>query len=467
MNRNDKPALHRDERIGVLLRELDVPEHRPGFYAELHRRLAEERVASLAAARRRRRARRTRLRWSLRVAAVAAVAAIVFVAVGIPRTERTPRIVGPEVATAAEIKAQVRAALTSIRNLAGVVVFDGPEKGDEVRLRFTLTDDGDFRVTGPTEAEGIAYDASVGVARSAQRSASIGGETLFYAVRRGVAPGLPDQGPPTWVIPDEFGAFVRALLAAEDPRVREVTYEGRPAWRLDVDTVPNAIVPDFSADRFEITVDRKTGVPVRVLETREDSFLREIRIERLVVNADLPRDAFQLEFPSDADVMESDDGFRQVNLDEVDGIVGYEPLVPAWVPDGYKPAEVAVAAESAPTGKEAGNPPSRMVVSLSYRRGLDQFLVTTRLTRVPAEGEPDVPPRVVWSDPLATGEGFIDKGERLVIGDGALKGEEAELVLVPRGIPHLWVLTDELVVTVGGDLSRAELVHVTESLKKR
>jgi hypothetical protein len=467
MNRSDKPTIKRDERLGALLRNLDVPDHRPGFHAELHRRLAEERVASLAAARRSRRARRTRLRWALRVAAVAAVAGIVFVAVGVPRTERTPRIAGPDVATAAEIKAQVRAALTTIRNLAGVVVFDGPEKGDELRLRFTFTADGDYRVIGPTKEEGIAYDASAGVARSAQRSASIGGETLFYAVRRGVAPGLPDQGPPTWVIPDEFGAFVRALLAAEDPRVHEITYEGRPAWRLDVDAVPNAIVPDFSGDRFDITVDRQTGVPVRVLETREGAFLREIRIERLVVDADLPGDAFQLDFPPDAEVMESDDGFRRVNLDEVDGIVGYEPLVPAWVPDGYKPAEVAVAVESAPTGKEGGNPPSRMVVSLSYRRGLDQFLVTTRLSRVPAEGEPDLRSDQVWSDPLATGEGFIDKGELVVIRGGALDGEKAELVLVPRGIPHLWALTNELVVTVGGDLSRAELVHVIESLKKR
>ena len=47
---------------------------------------------------------------------------------------------------------------------------------------------------------------------------------------------------------------------------------------------------------------------------------------------------------------------------------------------------------------------------------------------------------------------------------GALRGHEAELVLVPRGIPHLWALADDLVVTVGGDASRAELVREAESL---
>jgi hypothetical protein len=459
MSKNNSTA-YRDEELGAALRELEAPEHRPGFHAELRRRLAEEQRARVVAA------RRVRRRWGLRAAAVAAVAAIVLVAIGIPRTERTPRVAGPEVATAAEVKARVRAALATMQNLSGALVFDGPKKGDERRWRFTLTADGDFRLIGPTAEEWISYDASTGVARSAQRSASLGGGALFYAERRGVAPGPPDQGPPTWILPDEFGAFVRALLAAKDPRVREVTYEGHPAWRVDADTVPNAIVPEFSGDRIEITVDRSTGIPVRVLERKGGAFLREIRIEDLAVNADLPPGTFRIEFPAGAEVMRSDDGFRRVKLGEVARLVGYAPLVPRRVPEGYELAEVALAKQSGPTGTEAGNPPSRMVVSLSYRRGLDQFLVTTRLSQVPSEIEPVLPPDEVWGDPLATGEGFVDEGERLTIGRGALRGEEAELVLVPRGIPHLWALTDQLVVTVGGDLSRAELIHVTELLRR-
>jgi hypothetical protein len=232
---------------------------------------------------------------------------------------------------------------------------------------------------------------------------------------------------------------------------------------LDIDIVPNAIVPDFSADRLEITVDRGTGIPVRVLETNDGAFWREIRIEDLVVNVDLAPDTFRLEFPPGAEVMRSDDGFRRVDLGEVPGLVGYAPLVPGGVPDGYELAEVAVARESASTGAEASNP-SRMVVSLSYRRGLDQFLVTTRLARVTAEGEPEVPPAQLWGDPLASGEGIIDEREQLTVRHGALEGQQAELVLSPRGIPHVWALTDQLVVTVGGDLSRAELIAVTESL---
>lgn len=50
---------------------------------------------------------------------------------------------------------------------------------------------------------------------------------------------------------------------------------------------------------------------------------------------------------------------------------------------------------------------------------------------------------------------------------GALSGVEANLLIVPLAIPHIWALTDELVVTVAGDLSREELVRVAESLEQQ
>jgi hypothetical protein len=437
---------YRDEQLGAALRELDVPEHGPGFFDELDRRLAGRRVAPPRHAGR-------RGRRGVRIAAAAAVGAVVVGVLGVLGDERAPRIVTPDVATAAAVKAEVRTSLASLENLSGVLVEDGPERGDIHRWRFALTAEGDLRLAGPGEGELITYDATTGVVRSAQRSASLGGGPLFYAERRGVAPGPPDAGRPVLTPLDQLGAFVRALLAADDPRVREISYEGRPAWRLDVDAVPNAIVPDLSADRLEITVDRKTAIPVRVVERRRGAFLREIRIDELAVDGTLAPETFRLVFPAGAEVLRSDDGFRRVSLDQVANTVGYAPLVPGRVPDGYELAEVAVASEAGPTGTEGDNPPSRKVVSLSYRRGLDQFLVTTRW----ANGQ-------AWNDPLATGEGFVDRHEQVVLRAGTLHGIRAELLIVPRGIPHLWALTDRLVVTVGGDLSRAELVRVAQSL---
>jgi len=437
MNENDTTT--RDDELGALLRELETPEHRPEFHAALRQRLRAERAAAT---------RRTRVRWGLRLAAAAAVAAGVVVAVGLPR--------GSSVATAAVVQERLRTALADLRNLSGTLVEDGPAKGDAQRWRFALDATGDVRIEGPGAGEVTTYDARAGIARSAQRSASAGGDTLFYAERTGVAPGPPDQGPPSWILPGELGAYVRAALAAGDPAVHEVDVAGRPAWRLDVDTVPNAIAPELSADRFSITVDRETGMPVRVLETKNGTFLRELAIEDARVNAELAPGTFRLAFPAGAEVMRSDEGFRRVPLAAVAGAVGYAPLVPAWLPDGYRLAEVAVAREAGPTGTEGGNPVSRMVVSLAYRRGLDRLLVTTRLRG-----------NARWDDPLATGEGFVDRPETVTIRDGALAGIRAHVLIVPRGIPHLWTETRELVVTVGGDASRAELLRVAGSLGRR
>jgi hypothetical protein len=94
-----------------------------------------------------------------------------------------------------------------------------------------------------------------------------------------------------------------------------------------------------------------------------------------------------------------------------------------------------------------------MVVSLSYRRGLDQFLVTMRLRGTGT-----------WTDPLASPEGFVDHPQVVTLASGALAGAAAQLVVSPNTTPHLWAQTDRLVVTVGGDLSRGELVKIAGSL---
>jgi hypothetical protein len=455
----ENTSTHRDEALGAALRALEVPEHRPGFERELRRRLAEDRLAGGRASRPSR--GRHRVRLPGRRLAVAAVALGAVAVLALPVLDRLPGLVRADVASAAEVQARVRASLGSLQSLSGTLVVGCSERGcpaspGERRWGFALTSRGDLRLVGPTRRETMTYDAATGFVRSAQRSASIGGETVFYAERQGVAPGPPDLGPPTWELLEEFGAFVRALLVAEDPRVGEIVYDGRPAWQLEVDSVPNAIVPQFTGDRFQLTVDRETGVPVRVVESMAGITLRELRVEELAVEPELGPAAFRLDFPPAADVMRSDDGFRRVPLADVRSIVGYAPLLPTFLPDGYELAEVAVAERAGPTGREAGNPPSRMVVSLSYRRGFDQLVVTTRLARGAS-----------WSDPVATGEGYVDEPEEVAIARGALAGARAELLIAPRGIPHLWTQRDGLVVTVAGALGRDELLRVTESLERR
>ena len=109
-----------------------------------------------------------------------------------------------------------------------------------------------------------------------------------------------------------------------------------------------------------------------------------------------------------------------------------------------------------PTSSEAMNPLAPDVVSMVYRRGFDRIVLTTRAA---IEGD--------WSDPLATGEGFVDRPERIRLERGALSGVEANLLIVPLALPHIWALSDDLVVAVAGDLNRGQLLHVAESLEAR
>ena len=449
----------RDELLGRALQELEAPEHRPDFYAQLHYRLAEERALRLADARRRRRSRQLRLRWTLRATAVAVLAAVTVV-VGLPRTAT-----GPEQATAAEVKARVAAALASAQTLSGELVLHGASYRNAYgwakpkRWSFAMTARGDLRLTEADGPNDLAYDAKDGIERSLNTSASLGGDTVFAAERRGVAPGPPDPGPSDSFLSRDFGSVVRALLAAKDPRVTESVYDGRSAWRLEIAVEPNAIVPELSGDGFVVTIDQETGFPLRIVEQKSGRPLDEIRLEELEVDPKLGPDAFRITFPGGAEVNRTDHGFRRVGLKEVESIVGYEPLVPARVPRGYELAEVAVAKKAPQTGAEGGNPRSRNVVSLSFRRGLDRFVVTTRLRRV-RDFDAD------WSDPLATGEGFRDEPENIALVEGALAGVQAKLLIVPRNMPHIWALTDDLVVTVAGDLSRQELIQVAQSLRR-
>ena len=58
----------------------------------------------------------------------------------------------------------------------------------------------------------------------------------------------------------------------------------------------------------------------------------------------------------------------------------------------------------------------------------------------------------------------MDEPERVTLSRGALSDVEANVLIVPLNVPHLWARTDDLVVTVSGGVSRAALLRVAESL---
>jgi hypothetical protein len=288
--------------------------------------------------------------------------------------------------------------------------------------------------------------------RGLNEAAALQSRHRFASVVTGVPPGPPDGGPSA----DDFvqrrlGSIVRILVAAKDPRVTEVVFDGRKAWQVALPTEPNRAYADF--DRLGVTIDQETGIVLRAVYTLQGKLESELRVQQFVVDRPLPPSTFRLRFARGAEVLRSDEGFRHVPLGRAASVVGYQPLAPGRVPGGYRLAEVAVARKPA-TAAQVENPPSRGVVSLSYRRGFDQFLVTTRKR---GAGR--------WRDPLGPPTGLQAHPQPVTLHGGALDGITAELEIDPRTTPHLWALTPKLVVTVSGDLTRDELLAVAQSLR--
>ena len=233
--------------------------------------------------------------------------------------------------------------------------------------------------------------------------------------------------------------MVRAFVTdASDVPVTDTVEQGRDAWRLVTPVVPNKLAgPGGSGDQLEVVVDRESGFPLRITESLEGRFLHQVTLSGLVADEPVDPDTFSLEFPDGVEVFRRDAGFRRVTVDQAAAIVGYRPLLPTDLPDGFERAEVTAAAEGPSTGTEGMNPAAPGVVSVAYRRGFDRIVVTTRLTDGIARCNQEVPgsgASACWADPLSSGEGFVDEPEPFVVDDGALAGSDAELVLSP-GVP--------------------------------
>jgi hypothetical protein len=448
----------RDEELGAAIRQLYVPPAGEDFYATLYARLEAEEAAMRPAV------QRARRRW-LTPAGFSAVAAVVAIVVlmtwvGLPGRDRSG-LLGPgraEAITLEEMQGIVTATLTSVRTLQGEVTierlggrapFTDPE---ETRFSFALTSQGDHRMTALGGVSDHSYDAEEGLQRIVVPG--FGSNAPSVSESRGLSAGPPDPSPDRSLLARSLGFLVRTFLGVRaDVPVVETELDGRPVWR--------AVVPLGRDRTLEVAVDRETGFPLETIMREPavvgpgDRVLEHVRVSKLVVDEPISRERFRLAFPAGvAAPTPINLGFRRVALGDVERQVGYRPLLPRDVPDGFELVEVATARQSAGTGRN--NPISQNVVSMAYQRGFDRIVVSTRSTGAD-------PSR--WSDPLASTE---DQGEPqpVRVRGGALDGATAVVVLGREGY-HLWAVTDQLVVTITGDASQEQLLAMAGSLAPR
>lgn len=454
-----------DERLGYALRALDVPEHGPDFFARLSERLAE---APPAAPVHRPRLLRPPMLMMM------AIAAVVVALVGVS-TQFTGKQGGsvrhqpPKLAliTTAEARSRVSVALASLRSLSGEITIDCVAScsygagSPTARWSFVVTAAGDQRITGI----GSRYDYAYSAATRELRAVVDSGPRPTAQVTSNVAPGPPDATGRSPLRRDVASALQASLGTANEAAVTEVTEQGRPAFRMVTPAVPNKLArPGASADQIEVVIDRQTGFPLRTTETYAGSLLNEVRLSNLVVDGPVDPASFTFEVPAGIQAVNRDAGYHAVAVSEVEAMVGYRPVLPApsSLPPGYTLSEITVSIAGVTPGNEGSNPASPRVVSVAYRRGFDRITVTTRAAG-PAKACVPTGRVACWSDPLASGEGFLDQPEQFIVGGGALGGARADLLISARGVPHVWTIDDRLVVTVAGDANGDELKHMAES----
>jgi hypothetical protein len=501
---------HRDDELVGALTDLGTPAHRPGYRERL--------MAELERADWSRPARDSDSRprtWRLLAAASVAVAAVALV-VGVAVSRHTVQELGnPPVASAAEVAANVRTALSEIRTLSVKSTWSyrnvvGPPRSEwrqdwttadwwsraVIRpvlhswagTRILATADGRFRMDSPeddppTIIEQNTADQLTGVLQQYDPPMS----TLY--VTRDASLGPPDS----WMGEYTAGwsvdvSFIRPanLQAMAHGRVGETTYSGRPALTVSCAIAPAPIqgldMGSHLFDTVEYTVDRETWLVMSTSYLLRDQVVQQTSLSDVRVNEPLSDAKFQLSPPGGTRtqlVTKSEVQpllhFRRVSFGEAAHTFSTPPLEPGALPQGFSPFAAAVADKASlgmiwtyTDGYQPNYwPPSRDATQLSYRSGFLRFLVTTR--KQPAGGP--LPADLFVADPFVTETAGDDQAhiggtlETVMLSGGAWRGVTAYLVtplLVP---PHLWAWHDGTLVTVGGDLTRDELLDVANSLQ--
>ena len=316
--------------------------------------------------------------------------------------------------------------------------------------------DGSYRYTLADSTFDEGYDAALGSRRILQVAPGFGSVVHDDA---NVAPGPPDGASPGLPLADAMVTVLRAVVA--DPSGTTIADEERDDQDVLIVDTPIPKVTDPGPDRARLAVNPDTKLPVAVSFLTGDQPWEDIRVDNLAVDAPLGAENFVVPIPGGADVTTGDAGFRRVGSPaEATAAVGYAATVPAYIPAGFKLAEVAVAGQASspgavnPDGTQAPPQVAQNVIFLSYRRGFEQMTVTTRRGVEPISDR--------WTDPFGTVPGVEARGVELE--SGRFDGVTVDLVQAQPAWPHLWGHTDELVFTVGGALPSDELTRIAESL---
>lgn len=257
-----------------------------------------------------------------------------------------------------------------------------------------------------------------------------------------------------------YGAatIVRAALVENDPviAVTETTCLGRPAWQAA-----------YTKNGWQrtITVDKATEFPLRYVLVDIRAPRTSKSVWRVVdIETDVPVTAadFTLEIPAGAPIDSTSLYEHFTTTDQIAANVGYQPFLPAWLPDSCVLASASTLPD--PWGPYGWIFPfSHPWVDLStvpdtethlyYHRAYDWFTVIESPRIGLANSVPaglDQHPPFAYRKTVLTNGAFAGETARTWMGDGTT----------------LYVQNGAYAVEITGDLTRREILAVAASLQQ-
>lgn len=475
--------------LGDELAALPVVEHAEGFWEDFAERLEVERARSTPAlpppagavaadevqlrpdrtntvgdlARQARAARSSKgraRRVGLGVAVLVVLGGLVALVLALSGEERITEAPPPQT-TATDVADEVAGAMAEADLVSGSVtetVIVPGATSTATTSQFARDAEGSFRVVptaGPDEPAPIAYDATTGTFRTVIAVPGLDGAPVPTVVEEaGLAAGGPDAEPSRSLLGRAQAMALAAMRSDPDAVVREQRLAGAPVWVVDAAIAePRSSEPGQPSppDRVRVVIDQGLTLPVEIAAADGDEPRWSVELSEVTIDGPPPAGGFGVPSPPLAPVQRTDAGFVRVPIGDVAAITGTRAVRPELLPDGYELAEVAVRPGAARVSPGEANPPSGDVVSLAYRRGFEEVVVTTR--RDLGGGQP-------WTDPFGPG----GDARPVAVTDGRFPPAEAQLVTGTAPGPHLWVVADDTVITVSGDVSPDDLVRIAESL---
>jgi hypothetical protein len=178
-----------------------------------------------------------------------------------------------------------------------------------------------------------------------------------------------------------------------------------------------------------------------------------------------------------------DQGFRDLPFDDAAAVreaTSGMAAFPQWAPRGFRLSSATYRDDGSGTSyrPRLGAPGGFVLnkfVSLCFRRGYDQAFVSVHVdprlysSTIRGTGEDKV--RIDTSDPFVKNVDpelaalWASHTDDVRLTGGWFAGATAHVVLEPETWPHLWVMKVPYVACVAGDLSKAQMVRIANSLQ--